>query len=1278
MRPEAARERDLHRYYKPWKDAQNNLVDVKSDEHGNGNAWGLTYEGYKPRASGDKTLTAFAQLATLRLNVRRAMVSLVDSTQQYILAEATQTLSLVSDERHEPGDEIWLGNTILKRTDAVCHHSFGQKYTAEDDNGEKYTAEALVIPNMRLDDRFKDRSYVKQEPGIMFYAGVPIRTKSGHRIGVYAVSSEKPRPGLSVDELIFMEDVAAAVMEHLELAKDRDARVNGEKMVRGLADFIEGTEEPDVPLAGTTVGGSPSEDQIVSPRISAVMRKQSENALKMLDDLDEITGSTTEERNPTDTTQQEEKPAKTRISRDDPSRILARAANIIRQSTEADGVIFFNTSSRNFQGLSRRGLRGGNTDLSSGMNSGSDISNDPTVPARQRQTDQSTDSGEDLRMPRSNTKPRRRLCEVIGMSISQHEQYGRLDAKDFGFPEENMERYIQNFPYGKYFSFTDTGSGISSGDELSSEDKPAESSNPTLERRPSGARKDAPPRNKNQRFIPAEMLKVLPGIRSLIFLPLWDFTEGRYIAGGFIWTSIAGRLMSPENELPYLKAFGNSIMSEIARVKATKSDLAKTTFIASISHELRSPLHGILGSVEFLHETAVSAYQEGLFTSIETCGKTLLDTIDHVLDYAKINKLRKGSASRKRANQRVGQRKDHVGSIVGLTTNFDLAALVEEVVDAVTAGHVFRRSHQVTAPEQDAYGVALAGMGTAAPPKQQSEPVVILDIAPRENWFVRTQPGALRRIVMNLLGNALKYTDAGFVSVTLQVESETDDEIKVHFRFVDSGRGMSLEFQRTRLFAPFSQEDPFSTGTGLGLSIVRQIVEAHDGNIAITSAQYVGTEVDVTMTLPVVGKVPGKPTLDPPLESTKGTTVCMVNLVRSSLSTAEVKGLQDLRDTLRETCEGWFGMTVVDEPGPTQPDFLLLPMIPTSAQELLDYYHASSGSKVSAPLIALCGNTGEASQFRNKIAGRLLEHGIESIPITQPLGPRKLASVIEKFKQEQIRHKQRIVLGRKESDPEAIRRERDILRRVHEAQIAEQEKGEKQASARPTSPEQTRVPLPRRPGPSALIQMEAIDENQEIPSEPLESPTQNMILARVAADNSALRSRSAPPGPSFVLAESENASDRGRSVTSSAHPYVLLVDDNAINLQLLVMFMKKQNLPYATASNGLLALERYQDAFSPSQADSPASRHSAKPSPPFTHVLMDISMPIMDGLTSTRKIRAFEAEKGIAPPSTIIALTGLASAEAQEDALNAGINEFLVKPVKFGELKGLLNVSGSN
>lgn len=215
---------NLSRYYKPWREVQNSLVDVNPADRGD--AWGLTYEGYKPRASGDKTLTAFAQLATLRLNVRRAMVSLIDSTQQYILAEATKTLSLISDERHQPGDEVWLGNTIIKRHDAVCHHCFGQRHTTaargdgDGPDGKPYSTEALVVSDMRLDDRFKDKDYVRSDPGVLFYAGVPIKTKSGHRIGVYAVSDEKPRHGLTADELVFMEDVATAVMEHVSISHD--------------------------------------------------------------------------------------------------------------------------------------------------------------------------------------------------------------------------------------------------------------------------------------------------------------------------------------------------------------------------------------------------------------------------------------------------------------------------------------------------------------------------------------------------------------------------------------------------------------------------------------------------------------------------------------------------------------------------------------------------------------------------------------------------------------------------------------------------------------------------------------------------------------------------------------------------------------------------------------------------------------------------------------------------------------------------------------------------
>jgi hypothetical protein len=215
-------------------------------------------------------------------------------------------------------------------------------------------------------------------------------------------------------------------------------------------------------------------------------------------------------------------------------------------------------------------------------------------------------------------------CPVLGFSARSNDT--ALSEASFIFSEATLQRYINRYPHGKFFNFNEDGIGINSSDERSERSETEHSDN-----RGDPATTPRRSRKKKDRFVPTEFFSILPKVCSLIFLPLWDQASERWIAGGFIWTSVAGRLISPENELPYLKAFGNSITSEIIRVKAQKADRAKTTFIASISHELRSPLHGILGSVEFLHDTVSSSYQESLVSSIETCGRTLLDTIDHVL-----------------------------------------------------------------------------------------------------------------------------------------------------------------------------------------------------------------------------------------------------------------------------------------------------------------------------------------------------------------------------------------------------------------------------------------------------------------------------------------------------------------------------------------------------------------------------------------------------------------------------------------------------------------------
>jgi len=157
-----------------------------------------------------------------------------------------------------------------------------------------------------------------------------------------------------------------------------------------------------------------------------------------------------------------------------------------------------------------------------------------------------------------------------------------------------------------------------------------------------------------------------------------------------------------------------------------------------------------------------------------------------------------------------------------------------------------------------------------------------------------------------------------------------------------------------------------------------------------------------------------------------------------------------------------------------------------------------------------------------------------------------------------------------------------------------------------------------------------------------------------------------PATPSLQNKPGDQTSTAGQTPDpGKADLHVLLVDDNKINRQLLVMFMKKSKFSYAEAENGQEALDLYKSSCLPGPLTATTSLRR------FDFVLMDISMPVMDGMESTKRIREFEKENGL-QRTNVIALTGLASAQAREEAEGVGVDVFLPKPVKFKELGGLL------
>lgn len=975
---ELQREREVQRLYHGWQSAQGSSLNValsvdslaQADLHGT---------GYKPQSTQDGALLAFAQLAVLKLGVRRAMVSLIDRDTQMILAEATDTVGMGS----ATDQDLWLGSTVLTRSDAVCEHAMRNMYTARDPNNNNitYTAPALVVPDCRFDTRFYKRPYVLSEPGVRFYAGVPIVSPLGHRIGVYAVSDEKPHEGLTIEELKFMEGVARTIMDHLETARDRVDRFKGERIVRGLAAFIEGSSVAVAPDQSPNHSPEPRPSQVslVSrrrPLSRNVSYNRSESDSQPWSEdpgsspATSIFSSSAPSTSPSRSRPKDRKGPKTQPKGDALGQMYTQAAELLRQSTLADGVALFGASPSNSKQQLRRALGGSlhssdEEDVSASMTSGSE--------------------GVGLDSSDSDSSPAARPCKILACALADDKARADIEQGS-ALTLGALERYFDLFPKGKAFSFTSEGAGISSEDDSASDREPSMASRqatgtPNVNRRRRASRMDH-----------KELLKKIPGARSVVFVPLYSSLEDRFAGGCFLWTSVTGRMMNMDDDLSYLRAFTNSIMSEVARINAQKDEAAKTTFIASISHELRSPLHGILGAAEFLMDTTVDSYQSGLVTSVATCGKTLLDTLNHLLDYSKINRLARTGIKRNARRNRTGDvPPDPALESMNMTAVIDLAILVEEVVDAVSAGNTFDKlpGAILSKVSKSTISASVNTMSlskqTAAAQAEEGPVSVLLDICPRASWMVRTQPGALRRIIMNLLGNALKYTLAGYVQVSLRAqEMAANSKTAVVIKVVDTGKGMSEEFQRERLFVPFSQEDSFQPGTGLGLSIVKQIVDSLGGSIEVKSEQGKGTEVVVRLTLvTVTDDSPMQPDeeMHDIAERTRGKRLVMLDGVLPTQPPMVNQQIQKLDLSLKATCSDWFGMNALREHEASGEPDVLLYCEPPSVEVLQQRFMRSDikRGKREAPVVIVCLNAKDAikiSQNQSRILtdlGRIVE-----------------------------------------------------------------------------------------------------------------------------------------------------------------------------------------------------------------------------------------------------------------------------------------------------------------
>ena len=223
-----------------------------------------------------------------------------------------------------------------------------------------------------------------------------------------------------------------------------------------------------------------------------------------------------------------------------------------------------------------------------------------------------------------------------------------------------------------------------------------------------------------------------------------------------------------------------------ARLKAEESDRMKSEFLTNMSHELRTPMNALIGMTELVLDSPLEGAQRDQLNTVLESAESLMNIINQILDFSKIE-----------------------SGTVGLERNsFSIREILRETL----------RPLEVTAD-----------------PKQIQLQCVVADDVPDA---VRGDAVKLRQILVNLVGNAIKFTDQGKITVAVALEQTTDQTVMLHFAVRDTGIGVPLEKQES-IFEPFTQVDMSSTrshgGTGLGLAISARLVELLGGNIWVES-----------------------------------------------------------------------------------------------------------------------------------------------------------------------------------------------------------------------------------------------------------------------------------------------------------------------------------------------------------------------------------------------------------------------------------------------------------
>lgn len=610
--------------------------------------------GYQPEhasISTDPVLNGLTQLGACRTNADRAFVSLIDQEHQFVVAEMTTSISMFDSTDHAENHGVCIGVRSLDLFAGICAGTM-PAFTSglpEDRpfiNTDNVFANAsrYVINDLSLEAKYAARPYVTGYPHMRYYAEVPIKSSSGFVLGTYAILDNKPRNGLNDENYRIMHETSRAIMQHLEMIKLREEHVHATRLLKGLSALIQdgpGSSSATLPSAERTKNldsdpveqndinesaachnteSLPDEQSISEPPVISRPVECCNNDMAVARSCNP--SSSTEDKAfgtnqlPEKSAPVEAKPSgeveiadpvedDSQNSKDDATntvlettetidasgKLFTYAADLLRHTMKLEGVVFLDPAPN------RVSMQ---ADTKS-VHSIGQAEHLRASPKHVRTESAAARSIEQLH--HKDIPSKARFSRIFGCSV-KHSNRAIL------LPESTHQELLESCSSGRVFNLTRT-SHVSS---------------PSLQ--PSDSTNLKGSVSKIQEM-EAVIRWYIPAARSIMFIPLWNPHTGKWFAGGLGWSTQYKRVLT-SSDLSYFAAFGNTLMAEVARLELLAIDRAKSDFISCMSHELRSPLHGILGSTEMLLDSVADDDQRQYVSMIGKCGHILLETMENM------------------------------------------------------------------------------------------------------------------------------------------------------------------------------------------------------------------------------------------------------------------------------------------------------------------------------------------------------------------------------------------------------------------------------------------------------------------------------------------------------------------------------------------------------------------------------------------------------------------------------------------------------------------------